>query len=123
MLKTLFATLLLAATTSVLAQAPAAPAEGKERRHARPDCSKAADPKACEEKMRARHERHEKMKAAHAKARQSCEGKKGDEQRACMTSAMCAQAADPAKCQERAKARADKHKQRMEKRQQEKKTS
>jgi len=94
MLKTIFTALLLAASTTLLAQAP----QGERRHEQRYDCSKAKDPKLCEE-------RREKMKAAHGKARQACEGKKDAEHRACMQAQMCAQAKDPAKCNAEAKER------------------
>jgi Spy/CpxP family protein refolding chaperone len=113
MLRTLtpiFAAVLLAASSSLYAQAPAAGGTDKPKRE-RFDCSKAKDPKACEE-------RRAKMKSAHEKARTACDGKKGGERRDCMRSQMCAQAKDPAKCEARAKEHAEKRKQRMEKRQQ-----
>ena len=82
---------LLAASTALYAQAP----QGEQRRF---DCSKAKDPKLCEERMA-------KMKAAHAKAAKVCEGKPGEERRACMQKERCAQAKDPAKCEAGAKER------------------
>ena len=94
MLKTIFTALLLAASTTLLAQTQ----QGERRHEQRFDCSKAKDPKLCEE-------RREKMKAAHGKARQACEGKKGPEHRDCMQAQMCAQAKDPAKCNAEAKER------------------
>jgi Spy/CpxP family protein refolding chaperone len=105
--------LLLAATTSLYAQAPAAPApgaKGEHRKHERFDCSKAKDPKACEE-------RRSKMKAAHDKAKQACDGKQGADRRDCMQKQMCAQAKDPAKCEARTKERMEKRKEHQEKRQ------
>jgi hypothetical protein len=111
MLKALAGAVLLAATTAVLAQSPAQPsqpAEGaKPRPHARFDCSKAKDPKACEER---RSKARETMKKAHA----ACEN--ASDKRACMTKEMCAQSADPAKCELRAKERAEKRKERLEQR-------
>ena len=92
MFKTIFAALLLAASTTLLAQAP----QGERRLEQR--CAKAKDPKLCEE-------RHEKLKAAHSKARQACEGKKGPENRDCLQAQMCAQAKDPARCNTQAKER------------------
>ena len=82
---------LLAASTALYAQAP----QGEHRRF---DCSKAKDPKLCEERMA-------KMKAAHGKAAKACEGRQGDERRACMQKEMCAQSKDPAKCEAGAKER------------------
>ena len=94
MFKTIIAALLLAASTPLFAQAP----QGERRHEQRFDCSKAKDPRLCEE-------RREKMKAAHGKARQACEGKKGPEHRDCMQAQMCAQAKDPAKCNANARER------------------
>lgn len=58
------------------------------------DCSKASDPKACEE-------RQAKIREAFKKAEESCKGKDAAARRACMAEQMCAQAPDPAKCRER----------------------
>ncbi len=106
MLRTLIGTALLAATTALYAQAPA-PAE--KPRGARYDCAKAADPKACEER---RAKAREAVKKAHA----ACDAKPRDERRDCMRKEMCAQAKDPAQCESRAKAHAEKRKQRAEER-------
>jgi hypothetical protein len=97
MLKTLVSAVLIAFSTALLAQAPAEGA--KPRGEPRFDCSKAKDPKACEERLA-------KAKAAHEKARAACEGKKGDEGRDCMRREMCAQTKDPAKCEAHMKERA-----------------
>jgi len=86
---------LLAASTALHAQAPQGGPAAKQRAQ-RFDCSKAKDPKACEERLA-------KAKAARDKARQACEGKQGDERRACMQKEVCAQAKDPAQCEARAK--------------------
>ena len=94
MLKTLLAALLLTASTGLLAQTPSDTAKPRPER--RFDCSKAKDPKACEERLA-------RAKAAHAKARKACEGKKGEEGRDCMRREMCAQAKDPAKCEAQVK--------------------
>ena len=94
MFKTIFAALLLAASTTLLAQAP----QGERRQEQRFDCSKAKDPKLCEE-------RRAKVKSALDKARQACEAKKGPEHRDCMQAQMCAQAKDPARCNTQAKER------------------
>jgi hypothetical protein len=96
MLKTLLAALLLAVSTGLLAQTPSD--ASKPRAERRFDCSKAKDPKACEERLA-------KAKAAHQKARQACEGKKGAEGRDCMRREMCAQSKDPAKCEAQVKER------------------
>ena len=110
MLKTLIAAVLLASSTALFAQAAPAPADkpqGKAPRHARYDCSKAQDPKACEE-LRV------KMREAAKKARAACDSKAGEERRECMRKELCAQSKDPAKCEANAKARAEKRKQRTE---------
>jgi hypothetical protein len=53
------------------------------------------------------HAQVQEMKEARTKALKACEGKEGDERRACMRREMCAQAKDPKACEERfAKARA-----------------
>ncbi len=90
--------LLLAGATASFAQTPPADAGKGGQRQAKRDCSQAADPKACEE-------RRAKMRESHAKAKQACEGKQGKERRECMGSAMCAQAKDPALCNQQAKER------------------
>ncbi len=95
---------LLAASTTLFAQAPQGDADksrGERRQHQRMDCSKAKDPKLCEE-------RRAKIKAAHSQAAKACESQKGAEHRACMQKQMCAQAQDPAKCEAGVKARAEK---------------
>ncbi len=99
MLKTLAALVVLTFSSGLYAQA-APPAEtGKNpRAERRLDCSKAKDPKACEERLA-------KARAAHSKARQACEGKQGAEARDCMRREMCAQTSDPAKCEARIKER------------------
>ncbi len=105
MLKTLAAFLLLSVGTAVYAQ-PSTETPSKPRAERRMDCSKAKDPKACEERVA-------KAKAAHEKARQACEGKSGAEGRDCMRREMCAQSADSAKCEARVKERVSHRKERM----------
>ena len=96
MFKTIFAALLLAASTSLFAQAPQGDAAKKGPHKARFDCSQAKDPKACEERVA-------KGKAAAEKARKACEGKEGAERRDCMRRELCAQSKDPAACEAKAK--------------------
>jgi hypothetical protein len=86
-LKTFVAAAMLAISAPLLAQT------GAERRI---DCSKAKDPKACEERLA-------KARAAHAKARAACEGRTGTEGRDCMRREMCAQTKDPARCEAQVK--------------------
>jgi hypothetical protein len=91
MLKSLIAAALLASSTALFAQAAPAPAEktdGKAPRHARHDCSKAQDPKACEEKRA-------KAREAFKKARAACEAKAADERRACVRAEMRKQRTEP----------------------------
>ena len=110
MFRTLTAAALFAASTALFAQQSApAPAQdaGKGAPARRFDCSKAKDPKACEE-------RREKAREAFKKAHQACDGKQGAERRDCMRQQMCANAQDPAKCEANAKARADARKQAFE---------
>jgi len=95
MFKTISAALLLAASTSLFAQAPQGDA-AKGPHKARFDCSQAKDPKACEE-------RRAKMKAVHEKAAKTCESRKGADHVACMRTEMCAQAKDPKGCEAKAK--------------------
>jgi len=103
MFRTLVSVLLMALCASLLAQTPSEaqkPRATQEAQKPRPpqrfDCSKAKDPKACEERLA-------KAKAAHEKARKACEGKKGEEGRDCMRREMCAQAKDPGKCEAQVK--------------------
>ena len=93
MLKTIVATALLACTTALYAQTPPAPA---------------ADGKKAERREAAR----EKLKGA----RQACEGKKGDERKACMEEALCKDAKDADKCKARVEKGAERAKKRIEER-------
>ena len=93
---TILSALLLAASTGLYAQAPKGDAQARPRQF---DCSKAKDPKACEERVA-------KMRASRDKAQKACEGKKGDEHRDCMQRQFCADTKDPAKCEARLKDRA-----------------
>ncbi len=88
---------------NALAQTPPADAGKGARRGV--DCSKAADPKACEER---RARAREAMRNAH----KACEGKQGAERRECMSRQMCARAKNPAKCEARAKERAERREKR-----------
>jgi hypothetical protein len=92
MLKTLIPAMLLVLSSVAHAQPPAG-GDAKARRF---DCSKAADPKACEE-------RREKLRAAQEKAAKACESKPEGERRDCMRIEMCKASSDPARCEARAK--------------------
>lgn len=103
----ILAAALLAGSSALYAQA--APGdqgkpEGKAPAARHFDCSKAKDPKGCEERM-------EKMRAARDKARKACEGKSGDERRDCMEKTFCSEAKDPAKCEANLKQRAERRQQ------------
>ncbi len=65
---------------------------------------------APERKDGTRAEQREKVRAAHKKAAEACKDTKGDAHRDCMQREMCAQAKDPAKCNERAAKMRDAHK-------------
>ena len=85
-LSLLIGSALLAASSFTYAQAPAA------------DASRGAE---------AKKERRAKMQEMRAKAAKACEGQQGDAQKSCMRKEMCAQAKDPASCEARAKAGAE----------------
>ncbi len=63
-------------------------------------------PKAEAPKAEQKAEKREAFRQAREKARKACEGKPAAEQGDCMRREMCAQSADPAKCEARAKERA-----------------
>jgi len=95
--------ILLASAVLLGGNIPAASAageSGKGPEHRMRDCSKAADPKACEE-------RRAKMRSAMKEAHKACEGRQGAERRDCMRVQMCARAKDPARCEARARERAE----------------
>lgn len=99
---------LLAAPT-LHAQTP--PAGKEDRPHAMRgrDCSKASDPKACEE-------RQSKMREAFKNAEASCKSKEGPERRMCMRDQMCAQTRDPAQCRAHAEKQGERHAERSDQR-------
>src|SRR5690242_20901991 len=101
---------LLAASSTLYAQSPQgeqAKPEGKGPAAHRFDCSKAKDPKACEERIT-------KMREARDKARKACEGKTGDERRDCMEQSFCSEAKDPGKCEANLKQRAERRREMRE---------
>lgn len=91
---------LLAAPTLHAQTAPAGKEGEKHHSTRMRDCSKASDPKACEE-------RHAKIRDAVTKAEESCKGKEGADRRACMRDQMCAQSKDPAHCRQRVEKHAE----------------
>ena len=107
-LSTLVGALLLAGATALHAQTPPADA-GRAKPRAMRDCTNAPDPKACEE-------RRQKIRTAREDARKACEGAKDPERRDCMRKSMCARTPDPAKCEARAKERAERKAKRMQER-------
>ncbi len=92
--------LLLAASTTLFAQAPGGPPDHKGgppgRAHAEQPCAKAPDPAKCEARRKEHREQAEQARAA-------CKDKHGPDQALCMASHRCAKAPDPAKCESRAK--------------------
>lgn len=100
--------LLLAASTTLLAQSPTQPSPPQGKREGERPCAQEPDPAKCEAR---RKEKREHMKAA----REACKGKNGPERGACMSQQMCAKASDPAACQARGKARMEKRHEMREK--------
>jgi hypothetical protein len=72
--------------------------EGDERRACvrKEVCAQSQDPKGCEARIA-------KARDTHAKARKACEAKPDGERRDCMRKELCAQSEDPAKCDAQAK--------------------
>jgi hypothetical protein len=99
----ILAAALLAASPMLHAQAPKAQ-DGKAPAARRFDCSRAKDPKGCEERMA-------KMREARDQARKACEGKSGDERRECMEKSFCSSGKEPAKCEASLKERAENRRQ------------
>ena len=73
----------------------------------RPDCSQAADPKACEQRQLLREERAQKLRDMHKNAAEVCKTRPSAEQRACMHTEMCREARDPARCEDNARKNAE----------------
>jgi hypothetical protein len=102
---------------ALLASAPLHAQEGKDADKKGPeakppaarrfDCSRAKDPKGCEERVA-------KMREALDKARKACEGKKGEERAQCMEKSFCTEAKDPAKCEANLKERAERRREMRE---------
>lgn len=95
-LTTAMGALLLCASFGLQAQAPK-----------RPDCSQAADPKACEARERVRKERADRLRDMHRRAAEVCKTRPSPEQRECMQTEMCREARDPARCEENARKNAE----------------
>ena len=93
---TAMGTLLLCASFGLQAQAAK-----------RPDCSQAADPKACEQRQLLREERAQKLRDMHKNAAAICKTRPSAEQRECMQTEMCREARDPARCEENAQKNAE----------------
>ena len=93
---TAMGTLLLCASFGLQAQAAK-----------RPDCSQAADPKACEQRQLLREEREQKLRDMHKNAASICKTRPSAEQRECMQTEMCREARDPARCEENAQKNAE----------------
>jgi len=73
----------------------------------RVDCSKAADPKACEQNQLLREQREQRQRDMHRNAAEVCKTRPSAEQRECMRQQMCQQAKDPERCEENAKKNAE----------------
>ncbi len=71
------------------------------------DCSKAADPKACEQRQQPRAERERKQRDMHKNAAEVCKTRPAAEQRDCMRVQMCQQSKDPARCEDNARKNAE----------------
>lgn len=71
------------------------------------DCSKASDPKVCEERRILREERERRQRDMHRNAAEVCKTRPSAEQRECMRQQMCQQSNDPARCEENAKKNAE----------------
>jgi hypothetical protein len=93
MLRPLIGAALLAASTALLAQAPADASKAPQRKQ-RFDCSQAQDPKACEERRQKLREAH---REAAKKAREACQAKPEAERRDCVRAEMRKQRADKRK--------------------------
>jgi hypothetical protein len=94
----LLALALCAVSSGLYAQAK--PEEAKAPPARAFDCSRAKDPKGCEERMA-------RMREARDKARTACAGKAGEQRRECMEKSFCSDARDPAKCEANLKERAE----------------
>ena len=91
--------LLLAAGTTLFAQAPAQSGRSQsERERMMRPCSQEPDPAKCEAQRK-------EMRAHYEAAKQACKGKEGPGRGACIAEHMCAKAPDPAKCMTHAKER------------------
>ncbi len=117
----LLGSLILAASTSLFAQAQPAPSQsdgpkGGHEGRMRP-CTQESDPAKCEAQ---RKEMREKMRGNMKEAREACKGKEGPERGKCMAQTMCAKAPDPATCESHAKQRMEKRHEMHEKHEKEK---
>jgi hypothetical protein len=107
-------TLLLAASTTLLAQAPqqAKPKEGmregQREGHGMRPCSQEPDPAKCEV-------RRKELREQFRTARETCKGKERADRGPCMAQQMCAKAPDPAKCMSHAKERMQQRRETREK--------
>jgi hypothetical protein len=90
--------LLLAASTTLFAQAPAQPGQPKDGQRGMRPCAQESDPAKCEAQRK-------EMRAHYMAAREACKGKEGGERGACIAQQMCAKAPEPAKCMSNAKER------------------
>ena len=98
--KLIIGSLLLAASTTLFAQAPAQPGQLKDGQRGMRPCAQESDPAKCEAQRK-------EMRAHYMAAREACKGKgkEGGERGACIAQQMCAKAPEPAKCISNAKER------------------
>jgi hypothetical protein len=71
------------------------------------DCSKSANPAACEEREQLRKERADRLRDMHRRSAEVCKTRPSPEQRECMQTEMCREARDPARCEENARRNAE----------------
>jgi len=90
--------IMLAASTTLFAQAPAQPGQPKDSQRGMRQCAQESDPAKCEAQRK-------EMRAHYMAAREACKGKEGAERGSCIAQHMCAKAPEPAKCISNAKER------------------
>ena len=88
--------LVLAASTTLFAQAPAQSSAPKDANRGRPSCSQESDPAKCEAQRK-------EMRAHFMAAREAC--KASTDRGTCIAQQMCVKASEPAKCISNAKER------------------
>lgn len=90
--------LVLAASTTLFAQAPAQSGQPQGGHGGMRPCAQESDPAKCEAQRK-------EMRTHFKAAREACKAKEGADRGSCMAQQMCAKAPDPAKCMAQAKER------------------